>query len=662
MSFEAYSVAVKLSLINNVSSGLLLISKNMKTVHDDAEKLNEKLKSIGKNMAIGGALFGGGFMIAGMFKGPLEEAQKFQTAMANFSLYGMSDKVNAEAKRFVTSMNSMGTSTVENMKIFTEAQGVFRESGRSDFSALEGAKIAAPVLAKIDYASQALSENSRAKLEHGKMAMLRYIEDSGGLKSAKRFNELADAGWKMVQTSGGSVDWEQLRQFKARAGVSAMNMTDDAVAQMEPLITMLKGQTAGFSLRTAYNRLNGIIKIPNQVAHNLVDNHIWDESKVVWNKQGGIKMFKGNPLINAEMFSQNPTEFYEKVIMPMYARSGIKTDASVAQMNAMIFGSTGGAMFTLMHKNMEKLHHSLEAQHKAKGIDASVDVANTTLAGQEVQLKAKWADLKLQIGQIVLPHAITFLSNLTSAIKDLTTWAKDNQGAVQLLTYTFMGLSTVLMGAGLILMIRGVAGAFGLLFTVLRAGGGISGAVLSGMAMIGKLIMFGLRAIPIVGWVLMAISIGIYLYRNWDTVKAKAKEIWGFISPYIIGTWQSVSNMASSLWDGIKSGMKSFVGFFLDQWQYLFNGLIGKLNAFLPKAAEITPLHFADDWNKDGKKPAAAPVPTKNQQPIHVHTTLTLDDKVFGHAVSKHFYNGVSKLPSSTGVNPNLGMPFPSSF
>lgn len=615
MSFEAYSVAVKLSLINNVSSGLLLISKNMKTVHDDAEKLNDKLKSIGKNMAIGGALFGGGIALAGMFKGPLEEAKKFQTAMANFSLYGMSDKVNAEAKRFVTSMNTMGTSTVENMKIFTEAQGVFRESGRSDFSALEGAKIAAPVLAKIDYASRALSEESQAKLNHGKMAMLRYIEDSGGLKSAKRFNELADAGWKMVQTSGGSVDWEQLRQFKARAGVSAMNMTDDAVAQLEPLITMLKGQTAGFSLRTAYNRLNGIVKIPNQVAHSLVDSHVWDPSKIIWNKQGGIKMFKGNPLINAEMFSKNPTEFYEKIIMPMYARTGIKTDASIAQMNAMIFGSTGGAMFTLMHKNMEKLHHSLEAQHKAKGIDASVAVANGTLAGQEEQLKAKWADLKLQIGQIILPHAITFLSGLTSAIKDLTAWAKNNQGTVKLLTYAFMGLSAVLMGAGLILMIRGVAGAFVLVgSSILGLPAKLLAARAATMAMgtsiIGAATSFGLLQKAASAFMLFAAAYAGYKFGTW-------------LNDHVV-------NPGVQKLTGDKNAT-------LGTWIY-------------------------DKLHPDDGKNAVAPVPTKNQQPVHVHTTLNVDGKVLAKTITPHFINGISKLPASTGVNPHLTMPFPSSF
>lgn len=625
MSYEAYSVAVKLSLINNVSSGLLLISKNIQSVHGDVDKLNEKLKSIGKTMAIGGALFGGGMALASVFKGPLEEAKKFQTAMANFSLYGMSDKVNAEAQRYVQSMNAIGTSTVENMKIFTEAQGVFRESGRSDFSALEGAKIAAPVLAKIDYASRALSEESQAKLNHGKMAMLRYIEDSGGLKSAKRFNELADAGWKMVQTSGGSVDWENLRQFKARAGVAAMNMTDDAVAEMEPLLTMLKGQTAGFSLRTAYNRLNGIIKIPNQVAHNLVDNHIWDESKIIWNKQGGIKMFKGNPLINAELFSKNPTEFYEKIIMPMYAKSGIKTDASVAQMNAMIFGSTGGAMFTLMHKNMEKLHHSLEAQHKAKGIDASVEVANGTLAGQEEQLKAKWADLKLQIGQIVLPYAIEFLKGLTSAIKDMTIWAKNNQGTVKLLTYAFMGLSAVLMGAGLILMIKGVASAFMLVGTSVF---GLPAKLLAARA--ATLAMGSSLATA-------TTSLGVF--------GAAIKWLGGVAASFAAGY-------------GIGTGMREL--YMQTETGQKFDNWLGETIAKRLAAVGYGPAAEAVAANEKYKKSSAAPVATQHSKPSSKPIVINMNGKAVAEGLIPYYIKSASKPPASIGINTSMTMPFPS--
>ncbi|OWP73188.1 hypothetical protein CEC48_04080 [Pseudomonas sp. K2I15] len=76
---EAYSVAVKLSLINHVSAGMALISKSMTSAGQDADKLNAKLASIGKQAAIGGAMFGGGLALAGLLKASLEEAKKFQT-------------------------------------------------------------------------------------------------------------------------------------------------------------------------------------------------------------------------------------------------------------------------------------------------------------------------------------------------------------------------------------------------------------------------------------------------------------------------------------------------------------------------------------------------------------------------------------------------------
>ncbi|MHA3060715.1 hypothetical protein ACX1N5_09540 [Acinetobacter sp. ANC 4636] len=58
----------------------------------------------------------------------------------------------------------------------------------------------------------------------------------------------------------------------------------------------------------------------------------------------------------------------------------------------------------------------------------------------------------------------------------------------------------------------------------------------------------------------------------------------------------------------------------------------------------------------------AAPVATRHSQPIQVHTTINLDTKPIAQAVTKYQTNGVMRLPASTGVNPYLTMPFPSSF
>ncbi len=49
------------------------------------------------------------------------------------------------------------------------------------------------------------------------------------------------------------------------------------------------------------------------------------------------------------------------------------------------------------------------------------------------------------------------------------------------------------------------------------------------------------------------IGIGVLLYKNWDTIKEKASEIWGAIVDFLSGIWQGISSAWSSAWGGIKS-------------------------------------------------------------------------------------------------------------
>src|SRR6185436_9758774 len=162
--------------------------------------------------------------------------------------------------------------------------------------------------------------------------------------------------------------------------------------------------TAGFALRTAYNRLNGIIKIPNQVAHSLADNGIWDPTKITWNSQGGIKSFNGNPLIGADQFYKDPIAFYESRIMPMYAKRGLGANER-ARENAMIFGSTGGALFSLVDRQLPAIHHSVDAQRKALGINAAYGAAGGTLNGKIIDYQARFTNLMERLGEAVLPLA-----------------------------------------------------------------------------------------------------------------------------------------------------------------------------------------------------------------------------------------------------------------
>lgn len=55
----------------------------------------------------------------------------------------------------------------------------------------------------------------------------------------------------------------------------------------------------------------------------------------------------------------------------------------------------------------------------------------------------------------------------------------------------------------------------------------------------------------------LLVAAGVYLYRNWDTIKAKASEIWNGIKETVSNAWESIKSFFSGdsfsgIWDGIK--------------------------------------------------------------------------------------------------------------
>jgi hypothetical protein len=341
-----------------------------------------------------------GYLGFRMLKGFVDEAARYQTMTEKFRQFGMSQAVTEEALRFTETTRVRGSSATDMLKYLVEAQGVFSESGmKSVEEQLRAAKLAAPVLARITFASRGLDEHQREATVAKQMDMLRFTETAGGLKSPEQFNQLMDAAFRAIQSSGGNVDFTQYRQFMAKAGTSAFGLSNKALfAELEPIIGELKGSSAGDALMTAYNRLNGIIKLPNQVAHELMKMGVWDASKIELNSLGGVKRFRGNPLVNAQLFSQSPVEYYENVILPLYRRHHY-TEEQKQRENALIFGRTGGKMFNLIDKQLETIHHRIDAYGIARGLDDAYGAVGSTYNGKKIDFHKKWQNLQLVMGR-----------------------------------------------------------------------------------------------------------------------------------------------------------------------------------------------------------------------------------------------------------------------
>ncbi|WP_234775172.1 phage tail protein [Paraburkholderia tropica] len=369
---------------------------------------------IGSDLLVPLAAGGAAIYVGSMFS---KSAGEYQREQAQFSIFGLTDAQNAEAKRFAEQTKMPGASMIDKLRYVNEAQGVFRESGLAGDEALQGAKLVAPILAKLHYSSL-LSGHEMDESEE--KSMLRFVETRGGLKDPKELARIADLGFKVSMTSGGNVDWEQLRQAMTTGGVAAKGLSDEAMfAWGEPLIGELKGGRFGTGLRTAFNRMNGLIKLPNQAFHEMERLGLWDPSMVVENANGGIKSFKGNPLRHAEEYSANPFKYYADYILPKYDKLGL-TQAQRNSENSMIFGNTGSMLFSTLEQQMATIQRSLTALNQANGLDPATKATDATMVGQMKEFDAAWSDFKTTFGQTMLPAVTTMLRDGAAILRTIS--------------------------------------------------------------------------------------------------------------------------------------------------------------------------------------------------------------------------------------------------
>lgn len=624
MAFEAYSVAVKLSLINHVSAGMLMISKSLATAGQDVDKLNSKLASIGKQGAIGGLMVAGGLGIAAMFKGPLEEASKFQNEIERFRSLGLGDKVTNDAVKFASGMNTYGTSIRENLGLLRDAQTVF-----GDF---HEAQMVTPLLAKMKFANAALyGDEGGAMKDKAFMDMLKVIEMRGGLASEDAFYKQANMVQQVLTATGGRVGANEYLNFIKTGGVAAKGLKDENFYyNMEPLIQEMGGSRSGTGYMSAYqNLVQG--RTTQRAAMELMRIGMLDPDKVEYDKIGKIKQIKPGALKEQDQFIQSPFKWMQDVLLPSFAAKGITKNQDILNEIGAIFSNrTAGMFFSTMYSQQASIEKNVKLNSGAAGINELEENAKKTMTGKLIELNKKWTDLQLKLGDVILPLAIRALDKLNPMLKDLAGWMDKNQGTVKGLTYALLGLSAFLIGGGLINMLIAAARGFQLLGTVLL------------MNPIG-LVIVGIAAVAFLLW------------NNWKEISSSLKLVWG-----------DMKTMFVKLFEGdIIGAFKSFALAFLTGWQTVFNTLIAGVNLVLPASMQISKTTFADDLRaKDAPRqpwsPLVAPVPGKSGADGQQNINLYIDGKQVSDVVIQRMAKEAAKPRTGTqGFDPTRSMLMP---
>ena len=219
--------------------------------------------------------------------------------------------------------------------------------------------------------------------------------------------------------------------------------------------------------------------------------------------------------------------------------------------------------------------------------DMNEEFAKTD-AGKIQQAKNALGDMGEEIGAVLLPAVADLVSwfqtNLMPKLQQLINFMKQHP-AIAKFALAFAAITAAL--GPLIMIIGGLVSAIGSIITIAPA----LGAAFTFLTGPIGLVIAAIAA---------AIAIGIALYRNWGTVKAKAIAIWNAIKNAIMKPVNAVKNAvktnfttlkstvtsvftsikakATSIWNGIKSAITNPI----ETAKNKVKGIVNKIKGFFP--------------------------------------------------------------------------------
>ncbi len=526
----------------------------------------DKLRNKAGNMAMAGAgaTATGAVIGAPVVKG-LNEAKHYQTEVGRVNALGLGDKVSAEAVAFARNMKTYGTSQLDNLQLMRD--------GMSAFADVHHAEMVAPTLAKMKFANHAFfGEAEGADNERKFMDMLKVIELRGGLESKEKFEAQANIVQQVITATGGRVGPNEWLNIIKTGGIAAKGLKDDAFYyQMEPLVQEMSGNRVGTSLMSAYQNLyQG--RTTKRSARKLEEfGLIGDKSKVKHDKAGQVSFLDPGALLGAELFRENQFEWLEKVLLPQLAKKGITEKKQVLDAIGSIFSNrTASNLYSQMYLQRVQIHKNEKLNRGAADIGKLEKLGRDSAAGKELEAQSKLANLKLTMGEKILPLYARGLELAISAVTRLNGFMERNPTVAKVMITAFAVLAGLLLVLGpLMLGIAAMIGPYAMLH-VMFAKMGVTGGVLTPILRgLGGAFMWAGRAVLWLGRALLMNPIGIaitviagaafLIYKYWEPIKAFFAGLWSSVKEAFAGGFTGINSLIAN-WSPLGLFYRAFAG------------------------------------------------------------------------------------------------------
>ena len=197
------------------------------------------------------------------------------------------------------------------------------------------------------------------------------------------------------------------------------------------------------------------------------------------------------------------------------------------------------------------------------------DTMQNNLKGAIDNMKSAFEGVMITIGERLIP----IFQNVVDGITNMLTWFNNLNPTIQNVIIGVGGFLAILgplllIIGNIIIFITNLGAAIGTLITFFSAGG-VGAGILS--AAIGAITgPVGL----VIAIITALISVGVLLYKNWDTIKAKCSEIWkGTIQPLITNVTNAIKSVITTGWNAIRSTIQSTTSAIRNIVQSIFSAI-----------------------------------------------------------------------------------------
>lgn len=489
MSFEAYSVAIRLKLLDGVSTGLIGLASHFSAFNQHVNgsqagllKLEGQLQRIKMLGIAGGAAMGLGGGMLYMLEGPIKAAREYELAFTKFKTLNLGEAVNKQADHFARSADIMGVSAKQLMTTMAESVGIFGSYGE--------AQKYTPKLAALNAANSAIFHGKIGDIDEGATrSLVKFMDRRGLTKDEAGFNRGLDLAEKLVTGSGGFIQFRDLAQFSQQGGTAFRSLSDQGLTNMALLLQEQGGARAGTAMMSIYQNLVAG-RTPVKTMHLLEDYGLGKigqkTSGTVGGRSSTSNTFALNPAY-AAVLQADPVEFFRSIFLPKLAAKGITSEAGILKAtNDLLSNRTASGQASIMTTQLMQIARDAALTKNAMGDKQVIDQYKKDPNSQWGDLSAKYTNLMLELGEAALPLVVKAIGGLISVVKGLTDFARNFPTTTKVLMVAFSGLGALMLAGGAVTLIVAGFKALGLAL-LLSKGAGLGAMLMETASGIGAL-------------------------------------------------------------------------------------------------------------------------------------------------------------------------------